>query len=97
MTELTQWEEWRRLFPAFIGPKGPMHCMSFPACCHYEENRQNRIDVGNYTYRLGWLPNGPENWWVPLRRNIEHHHYNAFADATIFIKTNQGTQKVRVE
>lgn len=72
MTEMT-FAEWRKKNPAFIGPKGPSHMLSFPVCCHHEENRQNAINLGNWTHRTGWSPCG-DNWWLFPRKNMEHRH-----------------------
>lgn len=86
------WQEWREKNPPFIGPKGPQHHISFPGCCHYEENRQNSIDIGNYRYRNGWLPCG-DNWWIPLKKNIEHHHYPDVIEYTIHVKQPDGSTR----
>jgi hypothetical protein len=91
MTELTTWEEWRKIYPAFIGPKPPQHCMSFPGCCHHEENRQNAINVENYKRRLGWLPCG-DNWWRFPAKNLEHNHID-LSSVTIYVKQPDGSTK----
>jgi len=80
-------------WPRFIGPKGPMIYRRFPSCCHYEENRQNTIDVGNYNHRTGWTPCG-DNWWLLKKKNVEHHHYSDSIPYQLYVRQGGTTKKV---